>query len=579
MKASLSGNPSQKPSIETGSGAEKPQEPELKTTWKNRFARKKNGQKTTGLRELGHNNGWLKSLKSRLTPTRIVAAQNTLKTSRTMAKIIHERRIFTSKEFLSAIGNPLHRGKQLIDLCKILDNFNHNVASPNSTLSATEKLTQTLELDKKLHDFVNRKKLSDKGVSKKPQRISIDAAIAHAVMAQLDSVLLSSLLNPRQDNTENSTALCQYLCDDITKNNAQRLKKLSSKPELFTTILSQIKLADLNHLAKTQGENMGMTDPKQVRATTTAVGKVVNQLSSEELRVEQQRYYDDYTNMGKSSEFPRNVQVTGNIAYDRSAISTEIINHFFNKNEDVTAIGIAMHQIHEDGYLTMDKLDEMTEQKITAMMIAAISEADVEGISNMANDILPQQVKSLRCYEQLQKARDQLASDKPHTDDPAYILWLGKVCQFQGMLTGDSQGTNEQYHDFIHTWDRLRFEAMPQYNTRHGKDNLVETDPDTSIELAKITPAFLAELDANAGNAEAIKKLLNQKGWQKVSDTINYKEVISRARTTNNKSRIKQLTQSATQDCLFRFFEARGGVDIPAITPRIQKIKTLPPRE
>lgn len=534
--------------------------------WRSRGVHKKAGRKIQGLRKKSKYRR-PKSSASRLSSARRVAAKSILGTARISTQAVREKRVFSSRELLNALGNPLRKSKALTLLCKRLDQFNREVASSESTLSSSDKALKALKLREEIQAYCDKKASRRAKKSNITSKANRKLRVTHAVANQADLLLTSFT---KEDKAASSKAICQILCDDIKTNDGQRLKKLYAEPALLKKVLGHMAFAELFHLMQVQGSSrqneapvVSITEPKQIRALASICYQAVNQLSSEELRQEQQRYYNEHTSYGEGTEFPRIVTVSGDLAYDRSAISTELLNNATDSYDDLSAVGIIIHQAYKDGQLSMDKLDELTEQKTRLIM-------GNEHFDQMAETLDPKLVGSLNCYKNyLNPPKGANESDAEHERnlDHKKTLWLGKALQFQAMLAGDTEGKDKKYRDFIHTWDRLRFEHKPEYNDRHKKDNLVDWVPDTSRELAKITPDFLAELQQNREEPSAIKQQLEKAGWRKAPDEADFKALIKKAESTS-KERVAQRTKQAVHDCLFRFFEKETETTIPVIPPR-----------
>ena len=89
-----------------------------------------------------------------------------------------------------------------------------------------------------------------------------------------------------------------------------------------------------------------------------------------------------------------------------------------------------------------------------------------------------------------------------------------------------------------------------------------------SRELGKVTPAMMTELDSVAGDPVAVGKLLQKMKWRKAPDHFNFPAAVTKARKEGNDKLADELKLMATRDCLFRFFEAQAGVELPGIPVR-----------
>ena len=531
--------------------------PELpeEANWGIRSVKKSKARKIKGLRTKYRK---IKPAGSRIRKARTIAAKATLRAAQTSAKAIKHSRVLSSAEFLKAAGNPPRPNKQMVHLCVMLDKYNKEVASPESQLAPAEKVLRTLEIRQATQDFADRQISDSMKFYRRSSQARKRLLATNAVSNQLE-VLLPRLIS--QDKAKCSKEMCTFFCEDIKINRGDYFKQFYRQPKLLKTVISHMELADLTHLATTHGAKRTETHPAHVNLIASAAYTAISQLSSEEMKEQQERYNREYT------KYPEEAHVSGDLPYDQSKKFCELMNIFFDRNAELTEMGQVAHQAYKDGHLTMNMLDELMEQKSTVVAMSIVDEGVAEQI---AGRIDPDLVKSLHTTQLMSQIT-------PDTDDPEYLLWLSKVNQFQALLEGGAPDSPQEYSDFVHTWDQLRFKAIPAYNASHKKDNLVELDTHMSRELAKVTPTMMSELEDAAGDPVAVGKLLAKTRWRKVPDDFSFPAAISKARKGDNEALADKLKLLATQDCLFRFFEARAEVELPGI-PLRRKSFGSPPR-
>lgn len=473
-----------------------------------------------------------------------------LKASQLNAKAVSKSRVFSSKELFAAAGASYGQGKSLRALGKMLDKYNAEVVSSNSQLTPAEKVIRTLTLHAEAQKFLAKKEHELDQVFKLHAQSKQRIMATHQLLGQIQ------LLVPQQvgsDRTSFSQECCKLLCNDLRNHRAELICELYQQPSILEGLLAEMEYSDVLRFADAHAEaQIEVVGPDQITALSRGVWKSLHTMSSENIK----HHVDSFN--AKRGKHATQLNVTGNPIYDRSREFCTTMNILLTANNTVTELGVALHQSHVDGHLTMNMLDELTEEK-----------ANMQGRNfaeqNQANEAT---AKLDRKKMRKMHVAKHLPSLKPNSDNPVDVLWLGKINQFDLMLKGDVSGNDRSFQNFVHCWDEIRFQAMPAYSARHEKDGLVETNGIMSKELGKITPQFLEELDHAKGNAEEVRMLLEKVGLHKVPDELNFVMAMEMADKSDNPLRKQRLKHHAAQDCLYRYFEQRAGVDIPLIPPK-----------
>ena len=383
---------------------------------------------------------------------------------------------------------------------------------------------------------------------------------AHQLLGQLQLVLVNQT---ESDRTAYSKDCCRMLCDDIEHQGAELLSELYLHPGVLEGMLSTMAYSDLLRFAEAHGTgNIEVTDPTQIQILANSAWKVIKKLSSDEIK---QHFQNFKAGQGDNTS---EVEVTGDPAYDRSREFCAVMNQLLTANTTAIELGIALHQSHENGHLTMNMLDELMELKASMMGREFADQATADTAVAGMNK------KTLR---KMYVAKE-LQTFKPDCDNPVDVLWLGRINMFDSMLKGDIKGKNKSFRNFVRCWDEIRYRAMPAYNAHHKKDSLVETDGTFSKELGKVSPQLLDQLDQAKGDTEQVQVILKKMGLRKAPDKLSFTDAIREADKSDNPLRKQRLKHLAAQDCLYRYFEQRAGVEIPLIPPKPESLRAKKPQ-
>ena len=491
-----------------------------------------------GLRK-GNRSG--KTSNLHLFRTRSVKARAQLN-SHPIAQKTNGRRTLSAKEFCQISGGSPDKDKELASLCLKLDLFNKEIASGKSVLSPTEQVQRTLTLRQEVVKYYEHKRdhsgLFSFRIKKRMQ--AADLAIAH-----LDGLIPRFM---RRNPASFSADMAKAMCNDLKQDRGVFVTHLFQNPELMEVILSNFSYVDLMIFMDQLGLTIPLTDSSQIEALTKSTRHVLSQLSSTEIKFQREQFLKARGDSGV------HVMVTGNSEYDRNYEFSWLMNHALDPTPSPREMSIAMYQAYRRGHLTMNMLDEMSELKAQGFTMAL---SDPNTLRQAASHIDKDAMKSMQVVQ-------KLGGFDPNPNSPSDILWFSKICQFDFMLKGDYPLPNKRYRDFIKTWDRLRFSTIPDYNTRHGREDLVILDKKISLELAKISPAWLKKLDYAAGNPGKVAQVLAETGWQKVPDGTRFNKLLIDASQIDDKEMKQQMKKLALQDCLYRFCEQRAGVELPA---------------
>ena len=459
-----------------------------------------------------------------------------------LAKKTNSRRTLSAKEFCQISGGSPGKDKELGKLCHKLDRFNKEVAAKRSFLSPMEQVLRTLKLRQEVVKYYDHKRehagLFSTRVKKRMQ--AADLAIAN-----LDRLLPRFI---HRDQTSFSANMAETLCSDLKQDKGRLVSHLFQNPELMERILSNLSYIDLLSFIDQLGLSVSVTDPYQIEALTRATRHVLSKLSSADIKYQREQFLLARGDSGV------HVMVTGNDEYDRNYEFSWLMNHALDPTPSPKEMGVALFQAYRQGHLTMNMLDEMSELKAQGFTMEL---SDPVILKQAVSDIDKDGMKSMQVTQ-------KLGEFDPDSYEPADLLWFSKACQFDFMLKGDYPLPNKRYRDFIKTWDQLRFSAIPDYNTRHGREDLVILDKKMSVELAKISPAWLKKLDFAAGQPDKVARVLAETGWQKVPDGTSFQKLLIDASQIDDKEMKQQMKKLALQDCLYRFCEQRAGVELPA---------------
>lgn len=462
-----------------------------------------------------------------------------------------EGKLLSSDRFYLVSGVKSHPGKHLKALGKELDRFNAEVCSEFSPLSPFEKTMRTMELREKTEAFLERKEQETTRLFKRKGQAQQRIAATKALIKQLDTFLARQ---PDGDRRTYSKELCDTLCDDIKRNGSKLLLKLSHKPETMEKLIAKMELRDLHRFAEAHGENPGITDPEYIKAMTRACWNVVKDLSSEQMVEQYKLFHQD-----RQTTFHA-IKQSGNSEDDRRTEFTEVMRNLLNSYTGTDEVSTAIYQCYQDGLLTINMLDEWPEGKAVALMMdmSCSQQAVDTEIAGLDYDLVTS-LHASRTIPTLEVNVD---------DNGEQILTLGKLIALQGLFKADQSGDkNSEYSNFVRTWDQLRYQVIPDYNQYRQQDGLVDMNPTLSRELTRITPKFVSEIDAASKDSREVEAILKRTGWQKAPDSFEFKQQIKQARRGGNTDQVKKLEQLAAQDCLYRYFEQRGLVNIPARKP------------
>ena len=339
-----------------------------------------------------------------------------------------------------------------------------------------------------------------------------------------------------------------FLHNDLQHNAGKVVTQLLQHPELMEQVLSHFSYPDLLPFLDTFSLSKSITSitPRQVQALTKSCHKVLSKLSSQEIKTHHQAFLQSKGSIESS------IIVTGNDEYDRNSEFSWLMNYALDLTPTPREMGIAVYQAYRQKHLTMNMLDEMTELKALGLTMAF---TDPSTMAQAAANIDMEAMKSMHVAKQV----ENIDLAQPKTKD---VLWLSKACQFEYLLNGDQSRPDTRYRDFIKCWEKLRFDFIPSYNQEHKKDSLVELNKNMSIELANISPAWLKRLDAASGSPQQVATILAETRWQKMPDSTDFNALYNEASTLDDRELKAQIKKTATQDCLYRYFERRAGVEL-----------------
>lgn len=483
-----------------------------------------------------------------------------IKASELNALAVSESRVFSKKELFAAAGAEFGQGKTLRALGKMLDKYNAEVVSPNCKLTPAEKTIKTLKLREEARDFLARKEHELTRPFKLHAQSKQRIMATHQLLGQIE-VLFHQQAG--SDKAAYSQDCCELLCDDIENNRSELLISLYQQPGVLEDMIGEMEYSDVLHFGEAQARaRVEISEPDHIRALSKGVRKVLQRMSSDDIK-----HHVDTFNEERGG-IPQKISVTGNRAYDRGREYCTTMNILLATNETVTELGVALHQSYVDGHLMLNMVDELTEEKTNTMVRGFDTQPQVD---EAAAGISKKAMKEMHVTQQLPEL-------KPDVKKRPDVLWLSKICQFDAMLKGDTTGKDDGFRNFVRCWDEIRFKAIPAYNQRHNKDGLVHTDGSLSKELAKISPAFLEELDSAKGNEEQVRVLLKKTGLYKAPDKLEFKAAMKMADQSDNPLRKARLRHIACQDCLYRYFEQRAGVEIPLIPPKPESLRSRKPQ-
>ena len=556
--------PGSKPQVQDLPPQTPPEKPEAPVSGNHKFRKVKklaSSEPTSGLkgpkRKKKPHSRAFEQLRAKIKPA---TAATQIKATELNAKAVSESRVFSKKEFFAAAGAQYGQGKSLKTLGKMLDKYNAEVQSPSSKLSPAEKVVRTLKLRKEAKEFLAKKEHELTQVFKLHAQSKQRIMATHQLLGQVE-LLTQQLVST--DRAAYSQDCCEMLCDDIENHGAELLIELYLQPDVLEGVIGEMEYSDLLHFAESQAiAHVEITEPDHVRALSRGVRQVLLRMSSDDIK-----HHVDSFNTERGG-ITQEVQVTGNLAYDRGREYCTAMNMLLATNETVAELGVSLHQSYADGHLTMNMLDELTEEKANVMVRSFDTQNQVD---EAAAGISKEAVAGMHVTKHLPKLNPD-AHKRPD------VLWLSKISQFDAMLKGDTSGKDNGFQKFVRCWDEIRFQAMPTYNQRHKKDGLVDTNGTLSKELAKLSPDFLDELDAAAGNADQVRVILKKVGLRKAPDKLEFKAAMKMADQSENPLRKEHLGHLACQDCLYRYFEQRAGVEIPLIPPKPESLRSGRPR-
>ena len=291
----------------------------------------------------------------------------------------------------------------------MLDKYNAEVLSPDSTLTPVEKFITTLKLREEAKDFLARKEheLTRPFRSRAQSKQRIMAT--NQLLEQID-VLVQQQTGA--DRTTFSHDCCKLLCDDIKNNRAELLTGLYQKPGVLEGMMSEMEYSDVLHFAEAQArERIEVSEPGHIQALSKGVRQVLHKMSSDDIKHQVGTFNKD------RGGFSEEVNVTGNTDYDRGREYCTAMNILLAANETVTELGIALHQSYADGHLTMNMLDELTEEKANVMVRDFDNQTQVD---EAAAGINKQTVGDMHVAK-------QLPGLKPDANKREDILWLSKI--------------------------------------------------------------------------------------------------------------------------------------------------------
>ena len=546
-----------KPPVQDLDSKRPEKKPEAPVSGRHKFRKveKMSGEATSGLkstrRKKKPHSRAFERLRAKVKPA---TAASQLKASQLNAVAVSQSRTFSSKELFAAAGAQLHQGKSLKALGKTLDKYNAEVLSPNSKLTQAEKVIKTMQLRAEANAFLARKEHELDQFFKRHSQSKQRIMATHQLLGQVE------LLTRKQidsDRTTFSQACCKLLCNDMREHSADLVCELYQRPGALGGLLAEMEYSDVLRFAEAHAKaQIEVTDPDHIKALAQGVWLSLHKMSSEEIKHHVDAFNAERNDLGAK------LNVSGNPAYDRGREFCTAMNILLTANNKVTELGVALHQSHIDGHLTMNMLDELVEEKAN---MAGRSFAEQAEADKAAAGLDQERMREMHVAKHLQ-------SFKPDADEPVDVMWLGKMNQFDAMLKGDISGKDDEFQDFVRCWDEIRFRAMPDYNERHEKDGLVETNGVMSKELAKISPTLLRELDQAKGDTEQVRVLLKEAGLRKAPDKLEFKVAMKVADQSGNTLRKERLKHIAAQDCLYRYFEERAGVEIPVIPPKSQSL-------
>ena len=508
----------------------------------NRKIRRQKSEPTSGLRSKSETWEKLKGrLKKAWIKVRPAPSQSYLKNQLAAMQALTAERVFTAEEFSSAAGHPLKARGQLRTLTDMIDRYDSEVASSDSTLSRKEKAIRTLELQVAARKFLATQ---PKGSIKSSRQAR---ETTESLLRQIDLLLY-------KHKADFSGSLRQWLCDDIENHGGEHLQSLYERPELLESIVSSLEYHDLLVFIDTHGKHVTLSEPEHISLMTRAIWQVISQLDSHQLL----QHRDAYTTEMK---LPDTRPMTGDISFDRNQELCAVMGALLSEQIDAVELGMAVYQSYQDGHLTMDMLEGMLQHKNLTMPMALADD------SALAEEVYARLDQSALKKMHIGSYLESLSTDRTPKKARFYLY---KLNEFDILLKADPSRKDMAYRNFVFCWDDLRNRFMPEYNQRHQKETLVETGGVLSQELAKFTPEMLRQLDKRPVRREAVSHILQQTGWQKSPDHFDFKKALEQAKEIENgnhsKATVEAIKHQAAQDCLFRYCEQRAGITFPSTT-------------
>lgn len=468
-----------------------------------------------------------------------------IKASELNARAVSESRVFTSEELFAAAGAQNDQENTLKVLGRMLNNYSAEVLSSNSKLASAEKVIITLKLRESARQFLAQKEheLTQPFISQAQSQQRIMAT--YQLLAQIELQIHQLAGN---DRASYSQKCCKLLCHDIKHQGGKLLAELYRQPGVMEGVIGEMEYSDVLRFANAcAGGKIEISDPAQIQALSRGVWQALQRMDSDEIKQQVDSF--NFTR----GNFSQEISVTGNKTYDQGREYCVVMNRLLSENQTPAELAIALHQSHVDGHLTMNMLDELVEEKANMMSRNFTSQSQ-------ADEVVAKLDRKAVATMQVAKTLPNL---NPDIDNPGDVLLIGKINQFDSMLKGDKSGKDKEFQAFILCWDEIRFDAMPAYNKRHKRNALVDTDSVMSKELAKISPKFLTSLDGAKGDTDQVRELLKKNDLRKAPDELEFTMAMKMAEQSDNPLRRARLKHIAAQDCLYRYFEQRVGVETP----------------
>ncbi|WP_263322213.1 hypothetical protein [Endozoicomonas sp. Mp262] len=466
---------------------------------------------------------------------------------------VNEGRLITPEEFYGIAGKPNAIGdveyKQLGKLLQGCQGVFSDVGK--AALPLAEVFAKVLDLREKAQAFVEKY-----GGRRKSDKHNERIRAVESLLFVIDESVLA--------NKKASQVLCDSLGQGAADLTGKRLlKSLFSQPRVFRKLLSTMSLVELLTFSNAC-QRIKQNDCRVASAFMSGASNALSRLSSAEIK----RQYELY--LQSTQDENATYSVSDNSSLERNRVLMDIARSFFDgEGTSTDVVAAALYQSYQDGNLTMSMLDQVSESAaIPFGFVYGDPESAPEALIQLEQDFKDQGMQSLEIGKDFFSFLEECRKD-PNLllKNPKYAGTFLKIKQSAIMLAGEPGSHNDGYRDFVQEWDKLRFRVMPDYNNAHGKDDLVDTVV-LSLEAFKITPDWLKRLNAAQGNLQEVRSLLNEMGWRKSPDHINFRHQLKVASSEESKGRVKAL---ACQDCLFRYFAKRAGFEPAVLSPDPQR--------